>query len=146
MLLMASPTITTTKRKETMCPLGLIAGTPLRLHKAIFQRMPSLLLASIFNETKSPSWPQFLLIIHFLGASCILIDLCPAAVVVFQKVKNKNQLMELWSLPSVTVHQNPDSPSVRVHQTLPLPLSETVPLQAQMEHTVEGESPQETRE
>lgn len=39
------------KRKEMMCPLGLIAGTPLRLHRAIFQRMPFLLLASIFNET-----------------------------------------------------------------------------------------------
>lgn len=39
------------KRKEMMCPLGLIAGTPLRLHRAIFQRMPFLLLANIFNET-----------------------------------------------------------------------------------------------
>lgn len=51
MLLIVLVTIITTKRKERMCPLGLIAGTPLRSHIAIFQRMLSLLLASMFNET-----------------------------------------------------------------------------------------------
>lgn len=54
--------------------------------------------------------------------------------------------MELWPLPAVTVHQNPDGPSVRMCQILPLPLSETVPLQAQTEHTAESESPAESRE